>query len=513
MRRNILLSTSLFLLLAATFASAQPGTTTMTPHRDAPLVAKKLVVPEKYRGLIDTNRIVYLPAGWTAKVFYIGSMIDGTRFMTWGPDSVLYVANMNNGNVIALPDANRDGVADEARVAATQVPGHDLEFYNGALYVAQTGRVTKLTDDDGNGMYEPQSTFINNIPTGGGHVTRTIVFDSVRGKVYLSIGSSCNVCREDNRAIIQEYNINGTGGRTYASGIRNAVGMTLHPRTGRLWATNNGSDMLGNDIPPEWIDIVRDGGFYGWPFAHSNQVYNNFDADDDYRALLPITSEDSARVRMMVQPAALVQAHSALMAIEFPNSNAFPAEYRRGAFVVSRGSWNRTPATGYKIIYLDFDNDQDTTANTASDFMTGFLTDSSGGHWARPVGLLSDMRGNLYLTSNATTQFVLMISPESTTGSVDRHEASGSGTSLGAAYPNPASGSVSIPFFLASSGHVRLHLIDLLGREVATMIDGVDMEAGPHDVSIDTRDIPAGTYFYRLSVGDDVRMESLVVTR
>jgi len=329
---------------------------------------------------------------------------------------VLYVANKNSGEIIALPDKDHDGVADTAIVAASGFnKSHDLAFYNGAMYVAEERRITKCTDENHDGIYETTSVFIDNIAKGarqpgGGHDTRTIVFDPANKKMYLSIGSSCNVCREEYRAIIEEYSDDGTGRRTLATGIRNAVGMTLH--NGRLWATNNGSDWEGNDIPPEWIDVVRDGGFYGHPFAYAHGIYFDFNAHPEYHELLPLTSEDSTQVRSMKQPAALIQAHSAPMAIEFSNAS-FPPQFRNGAFVALRGSWNRTPPTGYKVVFLKFDNDQSTTASYVTDVVTGFQPDSPNPKpvWGRPVGVAADLRGNLYVGSDDITQFIVTISP------------------------------------------------------------------------------------------------------
>lgn len=403
-------------------AAPAVGSTYTTPTRDLGLQPQAIEVPTRFRGLVPAQT-VNLPAGWKAKVFYAGSLLSKPRFMAWSPDSTLHIADMNAGRIIALPDRDRDGVADTAIIAASGVFAHDVKFYNGAMYAAEERRIVKFTDANNDGIYETRSTFIDGIASGamqpgGGHTTRTIVFDAARKKMYLSIGSLCNVCRESFRAIIEEWNDDGTGRRTFATGIRNAVGMTLHPRTGRLWATNNGSDWQGNDIPPEWIDVVRDGGFYGYPFAHSYQAYFDFAANNDYRALLPITAQDSARTRTMQPPAALITAHSAPMAIEFANA-AFPSAFRRGAFVALRGSWNRSPLTGYKVIYLDFADDTSPAATTVSDFLTGFLTDPTRGQrWARPVGLESDTRGNLYVGSDDLTRFVLIVSPN--VGSINR---------------------------------------------------------------------------------------------
>ena len=414
MKTHLVLSVSLIFL----FCTAQklPPGVNLTPVKKIKLAAVKLIVPEQFKGKVRDDRVLNVPEGYTAKVFYTGRL-DKPRFFAWGPDSVLYVANKNSGEILALPDKNHDGVADTVIVAASGFHlSHDLQFYNGAMYVAEERRIMKCTDMNHDGKYETKQVFIDNIAIGarqpgGGHDTRTIVFDPSRKKMYLSIGSSCNVCREDHRAMIEEYNDDGTGRRPFATGIRNAVGMTLH--NGRLWADNNGSDWQGDNIPPEWIDIIRDGGFYGHPFAYADGIYFDFHAHTEYQDLLPITAEDSARVRSIVHPAAIIQAHSAPMAIEFANSS-FPPHLRNGAFVVLRGSWNRSTPTGYKVIFLKFGNDNDTTAQYVADVVTGFQpteTSPQNTIWGRPVGIAIDHRGNLFLGSDDITQFIAIISP------------------------------------------------------------------------------------------------------
>jgi glucose/arabinose dehydrogenase len=489
-----------------------PGSTYTTPRRNLATQSQTVNVPPQFRQFIS-NRSVNLPAGWSAKVFYAGSLLSKPRFMAWSPDSVLHIADVSAGRIIALPDRNRDGIADTAIIAASNIFAHDVKFYNGAMFAAEERKIVRFTNPDRNGVYQTRATFIDNIAEGatqggGGHRTRTMVFDSARRKMYLSIGSLCNVCREDFRAIIEEWNDDGTGRRVFANGIRNAIGMTLHPRTGKLWATNNGSDWQGNDIPPEWIDIVRDGGFYGYPFAHSYQALFDFAANAEYRALLPLTAQDSARVRRMVPPAALITAHSATMAIEFAN-NGFPSEFRRGAFIATRGSWNRQPLSGYKITYLDFDNDADTIANTANDFLTGFLTDSARGErWARPVGLESDARGNLYVGSDDITKFILIVSP---TTSTDIREKSNSRGDLRIT-PNPTFERASAEFTLPKAEAISLKLYDALGNYVQTIAEG-DYGAGKHTISLEfSRTVRAanGTYFCRLQMGDGVVVEPLV---
>jgi glucose/arabinose dehydrogenase len=410
------LSCSLLFLSMTSLAQQLPPSVSMTPVKKTMLVPVRILVPQKFHGVIPEDLVLNVPRGYSATVFQAGGL-SKPRFFAWGPDSVLYVANKNSGEIIALPDKNHDGVADTAILAASGFDkSHDLAFYNGAMYVAEERRITECTDTDHDGIYETKKVFIADIAKGarqpgGGHDTRTIVFDPAKKKLYLSIGSSCNVCREDFRAIIEEYNDDGTGRRTLASGIRNAVGMTLHD--GVLWATNNGSDWQGNDIPPEWIDRVRDGGFFGHPFAYANGVYFDFNAHPEYHDLLPLTSADSALVRSMKQPAALIQAHSAPMAIEFSNMS-FPAQFQHGAFVALRGSWNRSIPTGYKVIFLKIENGRTGQASYVTDVVTGFQPEGSQSRnsvWGRPVGIAADSRGNLYVGSDDITQFIVIISP------------------------------------------------------------------------------------------------------
>ncbi len=390
-----------------------PSSVKMTPVVDLVLQSSKVIVPQKYKGTISENHSLSLPHGYTATFFHAGGL-SKPRFFAWSPDSVLHVADKNAGQIIALPDKDHDGVADTSIVVASGFSkSHDMKFYNGALYVAEETKVTKCVDRNGDGIYETKSTFITMVAGGqqggGGHDTRTIVFDPIKKKMYLSIGSLNNAAREENRAIIEEWNDNGTGRRVFATGCRNAIGMTIH--NGRLWANNNGFDWQGDDIPPEWIDIIRDGGFYGHPYAYAHGVWVNFSATGQYQNLLPLTSVDSSKVRSMVQPAALVQAHSAPMALEFSNLS-FPEKFRNGAFTAFRGSWIRTEGTGFKIVYMDFDDARDTTANYVADFVSGFLLDPvTKKVWGRPVGVETDTRGNLYISSDDITECIIIISP------------------------------------------------------------------------------------------------------
>lgn len=418
--------------MAVTLCSAQE--VPWTPTESTGLTSVRITTPDKYRftGLDAEEFRLSVPEGWTVTVYAAGLSFAKPRFMAWGPDSVLYVANMNRSNILALPDKNRDGVADTIVVAASGFSfGNDVRFYRDTMFVAQEAGLVKLwRSDPSSTTFDQRAVVINKAQqpnqTGGNHRTRTVVLDTNTRRIYFSVGSRSNAARESTvgaeRGTIEEYSWDGTGRRVYAHGVRNAVGMTLHPRTGRLWANNNGSDNQGNDVPPEWVDIVRDQGFYGYPVAYHIGNWMNFSIGG-YGNLLPLTAQDSQNVASMVPPAALVAAHCAPMAIEFVDGEC-QRRFGTGLLMVMRGSWNRSPASGAKVVFLEFDNDEDTIANVVRDVVTGFIRDSTNTEtrWARPVGLVTAADGSFYLSLDDGKPCILKFTPPPTTSSPQQHQ-------------------------------------------------------------------------------------------
>jgi len=461
---------ALFAVILGAGAAIAQGTPALTTIGNLGLRQVTIGVPPRYAATVKTPLKVNIPEGFKADLFYMG-MLSKPRFMAFGPDSVLFVANQGSNLVLALPDRDHDGVADTAIVAATGLGGvHDVKFFRGAMYATTSSQVIKLTDADGDLVYETRSVFIDSIaatatnPTGG-HSTRTVLFDSAGGNMFLSIGSSCNACRDAGRGVIERYDLAGMNRRPYATGVRNAVGLALHPVTGRLWANNNGNDNQGDNVPPEWIDMVRDGGFYGWPFAYGYQTYNDFTVSG-YTPILPLTSADSAQVSSMIAPAALIQAHSAPLGLEFATP-AFPQRFRDGMFTALHGSWNRSVPTGYKVVFLSLSGPHDTLVDSVSNFLTGFTADSvAKSDWARPAGILVDLRGNLFVTSDADSQFVLRISPETSVSVADRRH-----------IPSFRIDRVGVRTFRiagAAPGAFSMDVRDLSGRLVASLQDASD---------------------------------------
>jgi glucose/arabinose dehydrogenase len=224
---------------------------------------------------------------------------------------------------------------------------------------------------------------VPDLPKGGGHWTRTIAFGP-DGKLYVSVGSSCNVCEEADprRAAILQFNPDGTGGRIFARGIRNAVGIAFHPQTGDLWATNNGRDWLGDDFPPETILIVKDGAHHGWPYCNGTRI-----PDPDFGR------PDFCRTTAI--PALEIQSHSAPLGLTFYAGEAFPQAYRGSVFVALHGSWNRSVPTGYKVIRIPV---RDGKPGAPEDFIVGWLR--AGRAWGRPVDVVTGKDGALYVSDD-----------------------------------------------------------------------------------------------------------------
>ncbi len=411
-----------------------PGQVFLTPQIDLDLGPVPLVVPERFAQTALAERELMVPPGFAVNVFAAGAPLEGPRFMAWDPDGVLHVAKMMAGGgsefsppvnsdtppaedrmtaqVLALPDSNGDGVADEIIVAADRLwfP-NSIQFYNGALYVADMHQILKLTDGDGDGYYEGREVVIPDLPIGH-HRTRTIEFDRVRDKLYLSIGSSCDLCRETDprRATIMEFDHDGSGGRIYAGGLRNAVGLGIHPLTNELWITTNGHDREGLHLPPEMVTVVHDGGFYGWPLAFGFRSWVDFRISAYEEAIFPITAQDSADVERVPRPVAMLPAHLAPMDVHFYQGDRFPPLYRNAAFVAFRGGSN-AGAMGHKVVAL-FADPHGGNARVG-DFLTGFqpTLSSNGGVWGEPAGLATDVRGALYVSSDWSNHMILRVVP------------------------------------------------------------------------------------------------------
>jgi glucose/arabinose dehydrogenase len=309
--------------------------------------------------------------------------------MTIGPGGAVYATQPSSGRVIRLADANHDGFADGTDVVVTGLrQPHGLAFHKGALWVANTDGVVRVPMG-ANGLASGAPAYVNTYSGGSGHWTRTIVFgpDSA---MYVAVGSSCNLCVETStdRAAVLRFNEDGSGKRVYASGLRNAVGIAIHPTTGALWVSQNERDNLTpehEDLPPEELNILADGGDYGWPYCYGNRVPN-----PEYH--------DAARCARTIPPALALQAHSAPLGLSFlSRATTFPAEYRGDLLVAYHGSWNRDVPTGAKVVRVHVSGGRPTGVE---DFITGWQT-ANGRRWGRPVDVVVAADGSVLVSDDA----------------------------------------------------------------------------------------------------------------
>jgi len=328
-----------------------------------------------------------VPAGFTVR--YFAKELSGVRFMALGPGGVVYATQPRSGRVIRLPDANHDGVADSVEVVVTGLrQPHGLAFHKGALWVANTDGVVRVPLG-ANGLAAGAPVYVNHYEAGGGHWSRTVIFgrDSA---MYVSVGSTCNICIEQStdRAAVLRFNEDGSGKRVFSSGLRNAVGLAVNPRTGAIWATQNERDDLRpehENLPPEEINILADGADYGWPYCYGERVPN-----PEYN--------DAARCARTVPPALGMQAHSAPLGITFlDRAGRLPAEYRGDALVAFHGSWDRSVPTGAKVVRVHVRNDQPVSVE---DFITGWQQ-PNGSRWGRPVDVLVASDGSVLVSDDS----------------------------------------------------------------------------------------------------------------
>ncbi len=343
------------------------------------------------------------PAGFRVELFATG--LKNPRCIRTAPNGDLFVAESGPGRIRVLraPDgAARSAVAEVFATGLDRPFG--IAFYPSGpdpewVYVGETGAVTRFPYRNGDLQARgPKQPIVPDIPSGGllrggGHWTRDVAFGNDGKKMYVSVGSRSNVSedqaddpRERNRADILEYNPDGTGFRIYASGIRNAVGIAVHPRTGDLWASVNERDGLGDDLVPDYVTRVKDGAFYGWPW-----FYLGSHPDPRHP-----TAHAELRGKATV-PDVLLQSHSASLEMAFYTGSMFPAEFQNEAFASEHGSWNRAKRTGYKVIRVLQKNGVPT--GEYEDFLTGFVT-PDGNVWGRPVGVAVAKDGALFVSDD-----------------------------------------------------------------------------------------------------------------
>lgn len=369
----------------------------------------------------NREQVSYLtaPEGFKVSIFadnLIGLSLNlpgpgsGPRMMTTFGDTV-FVSLTKQGEVIALYDKNTDGFAETKKTVIKNLnKPHGLDFYKDWLYIAEENRVIRVQDIDNDDVADLETLEeVLTLPSGKGHSTRTIkIFDpsnpeeGSEPQLFISIGSSCNSCDEEDarRATIQKCSLDGQNCETFARGLRNSVGFIAHQ--GQIFATDNGRDLLGDDLPPDELNIIQEGGNYGWPLCYGkNMADSDFIGDIQFiRAPCQAPFELPATVNL--------PAHTAPLGLSFYTGTGFPVEYANKLFVALHGSWNSSVPVGYKVIAIDPQTEK------ISDFITGWLEqkDSREIINGRPVDIINYRNGLLISDDNSGTIYFVEYQPK-----------------------------------------------------------------------------------------------------
>ena len=385
---------------------------------DAPGVRRRITTadlakPYESKSVFNNPRVAKRPEGAMPKVpagFKVEEFASGfrnARLIRTAPNGDVFLAD-SRANLIYVLRAGKDpSKAEIKQVFADSNLNRPfgIAFYplgNNPqwVYIGNTDSVVRFPYKNGDITARGKAeVVVPDLPSGGesvgggGHWTRDIAFSRDGKKMFVSVGSKSNVWENPNdiekdRATVLEFNPDGTGRRIYAYGIRNAVGIAIHPQTGELWGSVNERDLLGDDLVPDYVTRIKEGGFYGWPW-----YYIGPNQDPRHVGKFPELKDKS------IVPDVLLQSHTASLEMVFYTGNKFPKEYKNDAFAAQHGSWNRAKRTGYKVIRVPQKNGVPT--GEYEDFMTGFVT-PEGDVWGRPVGVAVGKDGALFVTDDGS---------------------------------------------------------------------------------------------------------------
>lgn len=328
------------------------------------------------------------PPGFTVTLYADG--VTHARAMAWGVHGTLFVGSFDVGKVYALRDDNSDGRADSVKVIVSglRLP-IGVAFRNGALYVSAVDRILRFDNIEAKLATPPQPVVVvNDLPTNAHHGGRYLVFGP-DGELYVPIGAPCNVCDKSGYAKLTRMHVDGSAREDIAYGIRNTVGFAWNPQTKHLWFTDNGRDLMGDDVPDDELNVVtKSKQHFGFPYCHGGDV-----SDPEFGK--------GKSCRDYTPPAAKLGAHVAPLGIAFYTGKMFPAAYRNNAFVAEHGSWNRSTKSGYRVVRVEIAGDK---VLRVTPFLTGFLDGQTA--LGRPVAMTvapdgallvsDDMQGAIY---------------------------------------------------------------------------------------------------------------------
>jgi glucose/arabinose dehydrogenase len=347
-------------------------------------------------------RRLRVPEGFRIDVWASG--LGHPRMIEVAEDGTAYVTRRQEGDVLVLRDSDGDGRADQRSTFANNLSDvNGVALHNGWLYLASSMTIWRTPRE----RAAPQAV-VSGLPDGGQHGNRMVRFGPDR-LMYVSVGSSCNDCAEQNqleRATLQRFTPDGQNREFIANGLRNTIGFDWNPATGVLWGMDHGSDFRGDHTPPEELNRIEAGRNYGWPICYAERRVDEMTNSPPQRMALkpgqaepigvPLSRDDyCAQTEPSVQT---TQAHAAPMAMRFYAGRSFPAPYRDDAYIAMHGSWNRSDLAGYKVTRLRFDRSGEPRG--FEDFVTGFVDEQEAVVYGRPVGIAYTPDGAMLVTDD-----------------------------------------------------------------------------------------------------------------
>ena len=328
---------------------------------------------------------IKMPKGFSISVF---AEVDNARSMAISPNGTLFVGNRNEDKVYAIKDTDGDFKADKKWVITSglNMP-NGVAFKDGDLYVAEVSRISKFKGIESKleNPGKPEVVY-DKFPTESHHGWKYIAFGP-DGKLYVPVGAPCNICesKESIYASINRMNADGTGLENFASGVRNTVGFTWHPDSKQIWFTDNGRDMLGDDVPPcELNTATKAGMHFGYPYCHGGSI-----KDPEFG--------DKRTCTDFTKPAQNLGAHVAPLGLKFYTGNMFPAQYKNQLFIAEHGSWNRSKKNGYRLSLVKVENGKSAGYET---FASGWMDHATQKVWGRPVDVLILPDGSMLVSDD-----------------------------------------------------------------------------------------------------------------
>jgi glucose/arabinose dehydrogenase len=328
------------------------------------------------------------PSGFHVNVFATG--FKRPRLLAVAPNGDVFLAETGANQVVVLRDPQHTGGAQQHEIfAGNLVRPFGIVFHDDYVYVGNMSSVVRFHYDPKTSKRLGEAEKIMDLP-GGGHDTRNLAFSQDGKKLFVSVGSASNISieKDSRRGAISVCDPDGKNARLYATGLRNPVGIALEPTTGQLWTVVNERDEMGDNLPPDFLTSVQDGGFYGWPYSY---IGDNVDPR--------VKPQRPDLVAKAIIPDVLLGAHVAPLQFTFYTGKQFPANYQGGAFVAEHGSWNRATRAGYQVAFVAF-KDGKATADPVP-FLTGFVPDPVGDVVSgRPVGVTVASDGSLLVADD-----------------------------------------------------------------------------------------------------------------